>query len=399
MTEAAAATEPTQAAGAATEVAETPSTTAASGPRLSRAERLAAVREKAEKEDAAPAAQDAASDGQQVGADAAQVAPAKKEEPSEAATTKEGDDGKKPEAEKKPSDDKINSRFASLARKEADLQRGRTEHGASIRAFETAKQQHEQAHTARAADLDKREGRIKEREEADHLLLSNDPLKILDRLDDLGIKTRSDLNAAFEGRWKERRAVQQRDADASKPVKPEEKPLTQADVDRIFKEKQEAASREANQQKAYADFITITEATDDKGNDKFPAAQAIWSRRQRIAKANDIANALIVQGAKFTHEDVADALNILAEDHPRWQRWNRRSAKVGAADSQTVAGTPAKTVQDSAARNGQPGQSTPVTKETPKPPAAASQMNGTQPLNYREARKQRIANLSKDKTG
>lgn len=381
----------------AAETTETPPQ--AETPRMSRSERLAATIAKATKDDETPASQAAADDATK---ESAEPYPPATDSPSDTtpAAASGAVDPEKP-AEKKP-DDKLAPKFAALAREKNDVLKLRTEHAASVRVFEDQKRQSVESHQRRAADLDKRESRIREAEEADHKLLAEKPELVFQHLSRLGVLDNKAMTAIADGQWAEYRERMQRKAESEKPVDEKSKPLTRAELDAEWEKREKDREARAHADRSIDAYDKGFEATAEDGSDKYDAAATVYSREERIAKGQEIAEALIKSGKQYAdtnalHDDVREAVNALAERDARWQRVLKKRGTQASAASTSTAGTPPATkAPATSARQSTPGQSTPSTAVKPAA-STAPQLNGTTPgLSFKEARRQRLANLYKD---
>lgn len=377
----------------------TESTPQTETPRMSRAERLAATIAKAQKDDEAPASEAAAEETPPTDPEAAPPAKDSTGDASAAAS----DAGEKPKDEPKKADDKLAPKFAALAREKADVLKLRTEHAASVRVFEDQKRAAVEEHQRRSADLDKREARIREAEEADHKLLAEDPRKVFDHLIKIGITDKAALTALADGRWAEHRERMQRKAEAEKPVDEKSKPLTRAELDAEWERREREREARAHGERNIEAFDKGFEATNEDGSDKYDAALTVYSREERIAKGQEIGAALLKSGKQYAdigafHEDVREAVNALAEREARWQRALKKRGPQASAAPTSPAGTPPATkAPATSARQSSPGQSTPPAKTEASPQKAPTTTNGvTSPNGYRESRKQRLSRLMND---
>lgn len=112
------------------------------------------------------------------------------------------------------------------------------------------------------------------------------------------------------------------DADPNAP-----KPLTQADLDKALREDREKRAAESSRETIYAEYDKAIEASD--------TASLVYSQAEARAKGDEIANRLRALGKSFTITEIADAVDELAKDDPRFLKIQEKLGKT----SSTPAGS------------------------------------------------------------
>jgi hypothetical protein len=314
---------------------------AASTQTLSHAARIQAIamREQAE----APAPQ-AAAEGEpgEVAEAAPPVAAPAEGTPSEAASDAAAEAPKEPAAEQTKEEKNASARFAALAReKKASIER-EAQIEARDRMSREQHQQREQQIAARQAEIERREAKVRDWEEAGHKLLADDPKQLFDHLAKLGIDTEEKLRSVAQGKWAEVRAK----ATAPKePDDPKKRPMTREEWEKAEEERETARTQKANYERAVDAYESGFK------EEMHEAAVLLYDRDKRVSLGNQIADRLRSAGKPVNLDDVREAVNTLAEQDARWQSILKKRAPPSASAS---TGKPATQVAPNAAASTRP---------------------------------------------
>lgn len=358
---------------------------AAAPPETSHQDRVATLHKLlAEKDNAGPAVGD-----EPKVADESATADADK--PKDDADGKPKVDGE-PKRDEAPKDPKLAAKFAALASQKKEIVEGRSQLDAKARAVAEREQGFTQYVTKTEQAFAAREAKIREREEGDHKLLADNPEKLFQHLIALGIDSDEKMKAIGERQWAAHRAKFQA-AEVAKPKEPEDpadKPLTLKEWQRLQAEQAQATQIDAKVSEYVAGFDEA----------KHEAAIQVFTKEDRIREGEKIARGLIANGKTFTHDDIREAVNTLAENDDRWQRYQKRVPQVPGATSPKIAeGASAPKVSASSARQSPQGPKTlsnDAVTET-SPPATDDRKpatNGSSALPYKERRKAHLARIT-----
>lgn len=263
-------------------------------------ERLTKPSDAAEKKEETPAAaaKDPAAEKKEVPEKKDPAAPAAPETPQEKADAKA---------------------FAALAREKQENLRLRNE----AQEFHARAMTEAKAAAERASAAEKAAAEAKAKAEK----LFSDPDAVFDHLASLGIRDLETLKRFAAKAW-------------SKPVesvKPEERPLTRAEFEKLQAETRQKEEFSRVQRETYAAFEKHFDIPDDDAADiKFPHAAVGWSREKRIAEGDRIANQLAVLGRRVTLEEIAEAVEELAKQDPEAVKRVKRLGKKTVAETQAA---------------------------------------------------------------
>jgi hypothetical protein len=223
---------------------------------------------------------------------------------AEAKTEPAKEEPPKPAEVKKDPDSKA---FAALAREKAETRQLEAKVATERQAVERDK----------ASLTTERDAFTKERASfaAEKDAFFKDPDKVAEHLvKSLGIQTLEQFKAYLTRKW----SPSASSTASSDPNAP--KALTQADLDKALKDDREKRELDGKVAAVYEEYDKAVEGTD--------VASLVYSRAEARAKGDEIANKLRALGKSFTITDIADAVDELAKDDPRYLKLQEKLGKT-----------------------------------------------------------------------
>lgn len=151
-------------------------------------------------------------------------------------------------------------------------------------------------------------------------------------------------------------------------------------------------NQEQNLRAVEQQFLSNFDEKDAEGNGAFEAAITMYSPRELVRLGHEIANEAIRNGYSFTHRDIAEAVNALAMEEPRYKKIQERlsgaTAKANPVKEEVKA---AEKATEAPAPKAQPKTTTVLTnsavQQASKPAAKQSAAN------YKRIRESRIKRI------
>lgn len=171
----------------------------------------------------------------------------------------------------------------------------------------------------------------------------------------------------------------------------QEKEQAEAEYRARLQQQEERRQREDTLRRVEQEYLSVFDEKDDSGEPAFDAAVTMYPQRELIRLGHEIAADAHKQGYSFTHRDIAEAVNALAQEDARYKKIQEKltksqQAKVDAAKAAETASKPVAAPAKPAARS-----TTILTNAAVQQPSkqAASAPNA----NYKRSREARVKRI------
>jgi hypothetical protein len=169
-----------------------------------------------------------------------------------------------------------------------------------------------------------------------------------------------------------------------------ERDRREADGQRRYQQQQAEAKRQNDMRAVEREYLS---AFEEKGSDDAPAfdaAMTVYSERERLQLGHELADEAYAKRYSFTHRDIAEAVNAMAMEDPRYKKMQERLAKAAPAAAKVEPKATVVPVAKPVVKQATVVASNAVTQqgstEAPKKPSA----------NYKRDREARIRRMTAD---